>query len=281
MPTTAVDGRTAAWSEAGNGGTPLLAVHGFTGGRDDFDAVLELLAVDRRVLAVDLPGHGDSEGTSDEAAYGLATVAAWVLRFADAVRLDEFALVGHSYGGLVAQRVAAAASQRLTALVLADTGVGALRESQADDVAGLALLARDAGLDAAFDAVLRRHAERAGEPVEPSEAARLRKRFLRLSVAGLVGEARALSTAMPLGAFLRGIDVPVLVVHGADDDRWTPSEQVLLTRGIAGARRVVVPDSAHSPQMENPTAWAETVGAFLRDALRDLDGAAHTAGTGR
>lgn len=263
MPTTTVDGRIAAWSEAGSGGPPLLLIHGFTGGRDDFDRVLEPLAADRRVLAVDLPGHGGSEGSGDETTHGLAPVAAWVLRFADAIGLDDFALAGHSYGGLVVQRVASAASQRLTALVLADTGVGALRESAADDVVGLALLARDAGLDAAFDAVLRRHVERNGEELEPGEAARLRVRFRRLSVPGLVGEARALATAMPLGAFLRGIDIPVLVLHGTDDDRWTPAEQALLARTVRGARLVVLPDSAHSPQMENPAAWSEAVGAFL------------------
>ncbi len=264
MPTTTVDGRTAAWSEAGSGGPPLLLVHGFTGGRDDFDHVLPALAHDRRVVAVDLPGHGGSEGSGDEAAHGLAPVAGWVLRFADAVGLDELALAGHSYGGLVAQRVASAASQRLTALVLADTGVGALRESAAADVVGVALLARDAGLDAAFDAILQRHAERNGEELEPDEAARQRTRFRRLSVPGLVGEARALVSAMPLGAFLRGIDVPVLVLHGTDDDRWTPSEQRLLARTVRGAQLVVLPRSAHSPQVENPTAWSEAVGAFLR-----------------
>src|SRR3712207_3054727 len=102
-----IDGRAVAYNEVDGGdGVPLLAVHGFTGSKEDFSPVLEPLADNRRVIAVDLPGHGNSEGPDDPAACTLAPTAAWVLRFADAVGLDEFHLLGHSIGGLIAQRVA-------------------------------------------------------------------------------------------------------------------------------------------------------------------------------
>jgi hypothetical protein len=86
MPTMTLEDRTVAFDRAGEGSaTPLLLVHGFTGGKDDFAGVLPALAEDRPVVAVDLPGHGGSEGADDPAAYDLFAVAGWVLRFADAL----------------------------------------------------------------------------------------------------------------------------------------------------------------------------------------------------
>lgn len=270
MTTLRIADRPVAYREFGHGGVPLLLLHGYTGGREDFDPVLEGLAAQRRVIAVDLPGHGESPGGDDPASYSLAATTAWTLELADALGLDEFALLGHSMGGLVAQRVAAAASQRLRAVVLSATGLGAPREEVTDPLTRVAVTARDQGVEAAFQVAAAAFAESDLDPDFLAERRKredeLRARYLRMSVAAVVGGARALLTAMPLGAFLRGIDVPVLVIHGEHDYVWTPTEQALLTRTIRGARRVVVPGTFHSPQWEDPEAWLVPVAEFLRTA---------------
>jgi pimeloyl-ACP methyl ester carboxylesterase len=261
MPTITIDGRPVAYDGTGTGtAPPLLLVHGFTGGKADFAAVLPQLAEDRPVVAVDLPGHGESEGPDDPADYNLTAVSSWVLRFATAVGMDELHLLGHSLGGLVAQRVAAAASQRLRSLVLMDTGLGAMREEQAERVVRIAVAARDEGPEAALAVMVD------GRDVDEEERRAALERIRSLNPAAVVGGARGLVGAMPLGAFLRGIDVPVLVVHGENDERWLPSEQLLLARTVAGAVHAVVPDAAHSPQLENPEAWTAVVRGFLRSA---------------
>jgi 3-oxoadipate enol-lactonase len=258
MPTLTLDDRTVTYDEAGSGDAPpLLLVHGFTGGRDDFAGVLDALAPDRRVVAVDLPGHGGSEGSDDPAAYGLGTVAAWVLRLADVLELDELHLLGHSLGGLVIQRAASTSSQRLRSLVLMDTGLGALHEDAARDAVRIALAARDRGPEAALEASLD------GAEIDEGQRAASLRRFRDLNPAALLGGARGLVGATPLTAFLRGIDIPVLVVHGAADDRWGMTEQRLLARTVAGAVHAVIPDAGHSPQRENPEAWLAVVRSFL------------------
>ncbi len=272
MTTITIDGRPVAYRERDGGpGAPLLLVHGFTGSKEDFDAVVDGLAADRRVVAVDLPGHGGSAGPDDPAAYGLAVTAAWVLRAADVLGLGEFALLGHSLGGLVAQRVASTSSQRLRCLVLADTGVGALREEAAEVVTRIALAARDRGLAAAWEEVRRRPAADGGlrasvTPDDPAREAFVHRRLLSLNPVAVVGGARALIGAVPLGAFLRGIDIPVLVVAGEDDDYWTVAEQRLLAAVTAGAEFAVVPGAAHVPQLENPGYWLKVVRDFLARA---------------
>lgn len=261
MPTTTLDGRTLAWDEAGGGeAPPLLLVHGFAGGRDDFAGVLGALGEDRRVVAVDLPGHGGSEGWDDPSAYGLGALAAWVVTVADALELGAPHLLGHSLGGLVVQRTAALASQRLASLVLMSTGLGALREDRHDHIVGIAVAARDEGPEAALARALD------GEVVPPDEHARFLARYRAIVPAAFVGGARGLLGAAPLGAFLRGIDIPVLVVHGADDRAWLPNEQRLLVATVQGAEHAVVPDAAHSPQRENPAVWTAVVRDFLARA---------------
>lgn len=258
MGSLAVDGRPVGVLDAGGGDAPpLLLVHGFTGSKEDFSDVVDRLAEDRRVVAVDLPGHGDSEGAEQPEAHELGATATWVLRCAGALGLGDFHLLGHSLGGLVVQRVAAIASQRLRSLLLVSTGLGALRPEAAEVPVRIATTARDHGPQAAYDVAREAHEDGAAE--DPGHAGR----FAQLHPAALVGGARSLVQAIPLGAFLRGIDIPVLVLHGEADTMWAPAEQALLARTIRGAELVVVPDAAHSPQQDNPDAWLSAVRTFL------------------
>jgi pimeloyl-ACP methyl ester carboxylesterase len=266
MPQLSIAGRAVGLHQRGDGpAAPLLLVHGFTGSKEDFDPVLEPLSVDRRVVAVDLPGHGDSEGADDPGAHSLSAQAAWVLEVADALDLGEFHLLGHSLGGLIAQRVAVVASQRLHSLILMDTGLGALREAATEWVVPIAVAARDHGMEAAWEQSRRIDAARGVDPRsgDPERDAFVRRRFLALNPAAVVGEARTLIGAVPAGAFLRGIDIPVLVVHGEDDEAWLPNEQHLLAETVRGAERAVISDAGHTPQLENTAAWLKAVGGFL------------------
>ncbi len=270
MPTVALAGRTVSYIQTGRGpGAPLLLVHGFTGSKEDFARVLEELGKDRRVVAVDLPGHGGSQAPPDPSGYGLSASAEWVLGAADALDLGPHHLLGHSLGGLVVQRVAAAAGQRLRSLVLMDTGLGALREEVADLIARVAVVARDQGMEAAWEERRRlnlRRAVRYDPP--PGREDFVRRRFLALDPAAVVVGARSLTEAGALEAFLRRIAMPVLVIHGEHDDAWTPAEQQQLARAVRGAELAVVRASRHSPQLENPVEWL----AVLRDFLRRAEG---------
>jgi pimeloyl-ACP methyl ester carboxylesterase len=273
VSTVVLDGCPVTVTDVGEGpAPPLVLLHGHTGSRHDFDGVVEDLAATRRVLAPDNRGHGDSPGPEDEAAYALVPSARWLLALLDALGLDEVVLLGHSYGGLIAQRVGLLASERLAGLVLMDTGLGSPREVIADLIARIAVTARDESLRAAHDLTVRSYDEaRTAGALPPAigpapsaeETAAQRAAYERLAVPALVGGARAIISAAPPLAFLHGIDVPVLVVHGGQDAIWTATEQALLARTVRGARRVAIEGAAHSPQREQREAWLEAVGGFL------------------
>lgn len=105
MPTTTLSwvpgkpGRLRV-EEAGAGRTPVLLVHGNGGDRTLWAETLHHLAGSRRTVSFDLRGMGESEAPSD-GSYALEELVADVRRVADALSLERFVLIGHSFGGTV------------------------------------------------------------------------------------------------------------------------------------------------------------------------------------
>jgi 3-oxoadipate enol-lactonase len=96
---------------------PLVLLHALGERAIDWDVVSGPLSARRRVYAVDLRGHGDSEWTGD---YSLELMRDDVLALLDGADLDDVDLVGHSLGGVVAYLVAATRPERVRRLVLED-----------------------------------------------------------------------------------------------------------------------------------------------------------------
>src|SRR5215813_15220977 len=100
---------------------PLVMLHGVTGHARTWDEEAALFASRYRVLALDQRGHGDSDPSPD-ADYTVATLAADVAAFVDALGLARISLVGLSMGGRVAIGFAGQAPERVDRLVIVDIG---------------------------------------------------------------------------------------------------------------------------------------------------------------
>ncbi len=114
------DGVGAAWLDWGGDGPPLLLLHpnGFCAGV--YDPIARRLVDRYRVVGVDLRGHGASDDEVDEMRLGNDALGLDVLAVADAIGFDRFAVAGVSSGGAVGIEVAAAAPERVDALVLCE-----------------------------------------------------------------------------------------------------------------------------------------------------------------
>ena len=243
-----------AYSEAGDGPAVLL-IHGWACDRSFWEKQIAALSGVCRVIAPDLRGHGSS--SVPEGGYSLAGLAEDIRSMCHDLEAAPFVLVGHSMGGMVAQRYAL---------------------DHPDDLAGLVLVAT-AAADPENALVSRRIA--ATTPVEG-----FRKSFLRHSESWFTSEsdpelvawieARMLRTpehvAMKLVNAYGGVDVrrelsaldmPTLVI-GARGDVSTPVDRSAeLSRLIPGANLVIIDGTGHFVQLERPDEVNEALLGFL------------------
>jgi pyruvate dehydrogenase E2 component (dihydrolipoamide acetyltransferase) len=111
-----VDGRHISYLRRGETGDPVLLIHGFGGDKNNWLFNHEVLASANTVYALDLPGHGNSDKDIDDPTFsGFAKV---LLGFADALKLGEFRLVGHSLGGAISLSTALASPDRIKSVTV-------------------------------------------------------------------------------------------------------------------------------------------------------------------
>lgn len=104
---------------------PLLALHGWLDNAASFTKLAPLLTTRFHVIALDLPGHGHADHLPAGTYYHFPDYVRAVLAAADALKLEHFALLGHSMGAGIASLVAAAAPARVEHLYLIE-GLGPL-----------------------------------------------------------------------------------------------------------------------------------------------------------
>lgn len=112
-----VDGRRAYVEDRGEGEAVVL-VHGFGSSTYSWRGVIPELARDFRVVSVDLPGFGFTERPTDSVDYTRFAQGEFLLGVADALGIDRFHLVGHSYGGAVGAALAVRRPERIASLTL-------------------------------------------------------------------------------------------------------------------------------------------------------------------
>jgi pimeloyl-ACP methyl ester carboxylesterase len=105
----------------GTGNEACILLHGFGEGAYNWDNFAPSIAKLFRTLAVDLRGHGDS-WWHPKAEYDVEGHVADVVEVIDALRVERFVLVGHSLGGEIAIRIAAARPKSVIGLVIVDFG---------------------------------------------------------------------------------------------------------------------------------------------------------------
>jgi pimeloyl-ACP methyl ester carboxylesterase len=100
-------------------GRPLVLLHGWACDRTWWteSSYIDALESDHRLINVDIRGHGTSDKPREVAAYAGDPLTGDVLAVADAEGLDRFAVWGHSFGGWMAWLTAAAAPERVAAIV--------------------------------------------------------------------------------------------------------------------------------------------------------------------
>ncbi|MBA3891632.1 MAG: 2-succinyl-6-hydroxy-2,4-cyclohexadiene-1-carboxylate synthase, partial [Gemmatimonadaceae bacterium] len=233
-----------------------------------WDTLRRVLGPARRVVTIDLPGHGESSAPADPARCALPRFADDLIAVLDALQLDRVALLGYSLGGRAALRVALAHPDRLRALVLESGSAGIAdpeeRSARAHADSELAARVEREGVEAFI-----RRWERLSlwdTQASLSEAVLARQRAVRLAntAAGLAASLRGAGAAAEPDAAprLRGLRVPTLLVAGGLDPKYAGIARAMAT-ALPQARLEIVEDAGHAVHLERPERFASLVAGFL------------------
>ena len=174
---------------------------------------------------------------------------------------DRFTLAGHSMGGYVALAVAARAPDRLAGLALLSTSARADSDEQR---AGRQLVMADARADySAVAATLARATLARDSRADPALLDAVQAMLLRCGADRFVEQQTATLARPDQRASLSAIDVPVLVLTGAEDRIVAPDRSHELAGAIRGATLTVVERCGHMPQLEAADATRAALASWL------------------
>lgn len=240
-------------------GAPVFFLHGLGGAARQFAPQLTHLAPRFHALAWDMPGYGHSTPlplvTMDALAASLAA-------FIAALYLDRPILVGHSFGGMLAQRLLADAPHAARALVLCQTSAafGGRDPAWADTFLATHLAPLDAGQPLA-DLAPARIVAMTGPDADPA-GTQLAIDCLAHTPASTYRDTLLAMRGFDLRAALPHIAIPTLVLAGTHDSNAPVPAMQRMARSIPGARYTELP-TGHLAHLERPEAFNAALDAFL------------------
>ncbi len=248
-------GYSIGYDEAGSGGaTPIVFLHGVGSDKSVWHPQLRHFGAERRAIAFDYPGYGDSDPASPGTTRD--NYAAAILSALTALGVERAHVCGLSLGGVVAIALHHAAPNRCASLILADTfarhpdgeGIYARSVAASEDMRALARGRTDVLL---------------AQPADPAVREEVVETMARIDPAAfrIGAEAVWLADQADRAAM---IEAPALVVCGAEDKVTPPELSRELAQIIHGARYKAIEHAGHLTNLEQPGAFNRMVAAFIR-----------------
>ncbi|OAR27254.1 alpha/beta hydrolase [Streptomyces sp. ERV7] len=253
---------TVSYRRAGSG-DPLLLLHGIGHHRQAWDPVFDLLAAERDVIAVDLPGFGESPALPEGLSYGLSTVVPVLGALCEELGIERPHVAGNSLGGLLALELG---REKLVRSVTALSPAGFWTQAERRYAfATLTAMRRGARL-LPLPAIERLSRSVAGRAALTST---IYARPGRRSPEAVVAETLALRNATGFDETLAaGIDVrfcddvtgvPVTVAWGSKDRLLLRRQGIRAKHTVPGARLVRLPGCGHVPMNDDPALVARVI----------------------
>lgn len=237
--------------------TPLVLVHGFLGGSAQWDGYVDALADRFDLIALDLPGFGANSHLPPIDSIG--GYADWVIAQLRDRSIRQYALLGHSMGGMIAQEVALRDRDRVTRLVLYATGAIGVLPGRFEPIEDSKRRAAEDGAEA----TARRIAATwfLHGPAAPG--------YETCAAIAAKGRSDAINAGLDAMQSWSGdrrlaqIRQQTLVLWG-DRDRTYPWSQIhRLWSGIPQTSLAVVPGCAHAIHAEKPKIFQDLIADFL------------------
>ncbi|NDZ96179.1 alpha/beta fold hydrolase [Streptomyces sp. SID6673] len=268
-------GDRVAYRDAGDGDT-LLLIHGMAGSSATWDAVIPALARRYRIIAPDLPGHGESDKPRGD--YSLGAFAAFLRDLLDEIGIDKVTVIGQSLGGGVAMQFTYQHPDYCERLVLIGSG------GLGPDVNWMLRFLAAPGAEFILPVIAPKPVLRVGETVRSwassagirspradqtwrayaslSDAA-TRRAFLRTLRAVVDHRGQAVSA---LNRLYLNAELPTQLIWGDKDNIIPVAHGIAAHEAIPGSRLEILPGVGHYPHAEAPDEVVRILDDFLTEA---------------
>lgn len=255
------NGTRISYQEAGSGDTPIVLLHGYCGSSDYWHRVLPMLAASHRVIAVDLPGHGDSSAPGPGETYSIELFAENLHAWANEAGLDRFHLFGHSLGGYITLAFAERYADMLKSFGLIhstpfpdDEAARQNRDKGAESI-------KSNGIEPFIKALIPKLFAPAHVQTMPEQLALAKEIGLATDPNGAILTLRAMRDRKDRLHVLQETALPVLLVAGKEDQVIPPEKTFVVQK--AQIQQMLLPSAGHMGMLEVPNELAEAIQTFL------------------
>ena len=238
-------------------GPPLVLIHGFLGGVEEWEALIGALAPSFDVIALDLPGFGGSADLPPPSSIG--GHGTLIVELLQRLGIRDCTLFGHSLGSMIVQQMALDYAGRFDRLVLYGAASSGSLPGRFETYAATIERIRRIGIAQAAEPIIASWFVRGrAHPAFPLYR-RMAERASSEAAIAMLGAVAAWRATERLGE----IAAPALVIGGDRDRSTEPAEQLRLYRGLQQGRLCILPNCAHAAHLEEPELFLRLVREFL------------------
>lgn len=239
----------------------IVLLHGYSASIEWWEEVAPRLARDRRVVAIDLVGHGGSEAPSEPQQFQVGDQASAVRRALTVLGVRQAVVIGHSMGGSVAAVLADRYPEVVERVVISDTPASG-------DLVAMPLLGKMVCwpvLGPAMDhfrqvPAITESSLQTGFAADFPVPQFAYRSLERLTYKGVCDSKQGAPASV--ADTLTGLDKPVLVVWG-ETDVLTPTAPNVTRYSAAGMSPRIIAGAGHSPMVEKPDEFLSAIGEFV------------------
>jgi pimeloyl-ACP methyl ester carboxylesterase len=269
MPHLSTDDGVRLYYEEVGDGTPIVFVHEFADDILGFEPQLRYFARRYRCIAYNARGYPPSEVPEDGARYSQERARDDIRAVLDALGITKAHVVGLSMGGFATLHFGLAYPERALSLVVAGCGYGAepqKRQQFHDETAKTAALIESAGMAEAAKTYSIGPTRVQYQNKDPRGWAAFAVRLAEHSTLGSANTMRGVQGRRPslwdLVEPMRRLEVPTLIMTGDEDDPCL-EPGILMKRTIPTAALVVLPNTGHAVNLEEPALFNQTCADFF------------------
>ncbi len=262
-----VDDHLICYNDAGMDDMPvIICVHDFGLNRNMWNIQLDELKAAYRVIAYDVRGHGASDSGSE--IFSLELFGRDLLYFMDALEIQQAVICGFSMGGLIALHAYHLEPSRFNGLILINTQCKADTPKDARKRTELLFLIQNKGLDDFTNTYIQSLFTPDSFQAKSAEVAAVKEMLLSSQKDSLDKTLQAIIGRNKVASILREIEVPVLILTGADNHIIPADTAQFIKTNVMDTFDYMIDYSAHMCNLENPGAFGHHVNKFCYQFAR-------------